>query len=576
MQSGQPLAAQVSRWLCSIVPEEVVAEPGKLLNSALAVSERSLGETSTPESRLLLVALLAQRAIDDSEWEWTGDSIPSSALREELPRLHVILAARDRWPLQRLVARTARFLCVVAWIDRFSQAIAPRALHSLVRDAALAGRRLRHYLGSRKSSDAEVRLRASVELDRLEWPEQYVGSFLDWLPAARLRTYPADMLCRVAEHWRTWSPLVHRLRGVPQVSDDVEARLRNEVLGRVLYLLPRALAGTPWFGRDDAVQEAILSEIQAPADREDDYCYEVEYPLWLARGATNRLRSRQRLARTQELQEDRASAPETAEALGVERGLEWRSRIALVLTFFQPQVRCRVKALVTWAFLNSSDSARLKRDAGTVDAGLAAYVEQTCREEVPLKTLAVTRYRLRQRLEVLRLLRDHADRVAAPPVDAAVRAWIEERWGWADADEPTLRHLAALARAAAVDRNLGWALFARLLMDSNNHDTEKTFAELGELLRHAGPGKDEIDRRLALARRWQMGAPARRAWTAIRNEVRGDRMSFLLSPCWLLVVLRGLEVEQVIEILLPRTGERGGAEEGCIRKVVAALSRERA
>src|SRR6185295_14700741 len=139
----------------------------------------------------------------------------------------------------------------------------------------LVGRRLRCYLSSRKLSDAEVRLHASADLGRLGWSEQDVSAFLDWMPAARLRTYPADLLGRVAEHWRTWSPLVNCLRGISQSPTNVEARLRNEILDRVLHLLPRALAGTPWFSRDDAVQEAILSEIQAPESREDDYCYEV-------------------------------------------------------------------------------------------------------------------------------------------------------------------------------------------------------------------------------------------------------------------------------------------------------------
>ena len=62
-----------------------------------------------------------------------------SAMREELPRLKAIQVAGDRWPLRRLAARPSRFLGVVAWIERFAQAIAPRALDGVLRDVTLAG-----------------------------------------------------------------------------------------------------------------------------------------------------------------------------------------------------------------------------------------------------------------------------------------------------------------------------------------------------------------------------------------------------------------------------------------------------
>jgi hypothetical protein len=70
-------------------------------------------------------------------------------------------------------------------------------------------------------------------------------------------------------------------------------------------------------------------------------------PFWLARAAANRLRSRHRRPPTEELREDRAGVASAPEELDTERGLEWGSRIALVLTFFQPKVRCRVKAMVS-------------------------------------------------------------------------------------------------------------------------------------------------------------------------------------------------------------------------------------
>src|ERR1022692_5048770 len=101
LQRFTPLARQVTLWLLSLVPEEIVVEPDQVLKHALEVSQCALGMPSTPEQRLLLVALLAQRAVDDQEGEWAGDNIPVSAMREELPRLKAIEMAGDRWPLRR-------------------------------------------------------------------------------------------------------------------------------------------------------------------------------------------------------------------------------------------------------------------------------------------------------------------------------------------------------------------------------------------------------------------------------------------------------------------------------------------
>jgi hypothetical protein len=338
--------------LLSSTAEEAAASTDKLLERALEAADSVLGAASLPETRLLLVALAAQKAAGHSKRKW-ADGMPASALRAARPRLDALRSVGKHWPSHELVTRTSRFLIAVEWLDRFSKAIAPRTLRSVMYDIECGGRRFNHYLERRKISDSEVLDEVGDELSRKGWTPEDVRAFVEEIPADRLRTYPAEELNRVAEHWRTWSPLVNCLRGLSPSSDEIDDRLQ-ETLAQVFRLVGSALAGTPWYGRNDAVQEAILAEIQVPPDGKSGYGYEGAYPFWLARGATDRLRSRQRRShRTKELPEALQAVPETETELSVELDLEWKSRIALVLTFFQPKVQCRVKAILNWALSNT-------------------------------------------------------------------------------------------------------------------------------------------------------------------------------------------------------------------------------
>ena len=106
------------------------------------------------------------------------------------------------------------------------------------------------------------------------------------------------------------------------------------------------------------------------------------------------------------------------------------------------------------------DETRGDDDGG--DDRLAEYVEMRTGERVNKSTLAGTRRKLRQRLEVLRYVRDRVpEGDPDTPGDAAVLAHIKTKYGIAAEDIPTLRGLAGLARACPSPKSFHWARLAR-------------------------------------------------------------------------------------------------------------------
>ncbi len=542
------------------------------LDDIVAVADLALNGAYDMDSQIALALLAVRRTTVNFECEIPENEISLRTMRKEKPYLLTLRAVDRGWTYRQVFTHKRRLLCVAEWVDRFALAIAPRTLGSLAQDSEAVRERLNCFLANRKRSDDEVRKQAGVVLENRKWAQQEVEDFLDWLPPNRLRTYPEKMLVRVAENWRKWSPLVTCLRSA--ASSAAPVRRLEDVIKKVKQLLRTALADTSWFSCEDAVQDAILAEIQS--QEVDSYCYESAYPYWLAQAAKYKLQKNSPKRNEVEFREEQAATATTEIELSG-RQLEWMSRLMLAVSAFKSQNETRVKAMIDWALQNSAESARLKRDKETSDKKLAYYLKQHLGEDVKLGTIASTRYRLRQRLEAIRLLRD-CEWGSQQPGDKVLLSQVRERWGLSEKDEPTLKNLAALTRAANKEKSLGWALFSKLLMETAQSSANDAFEATKMLLSLEGAtSKDVVEQRLKRAKEWEPETRKRKKiWTPIWSEYRNEGMQFLLSPIWYLSVLRDKTPDETVKILLPdlTIEDKNSLEEDCIRSVIESLSKE--
>jgi hypothetical protein len=565
--------ARVPTWLEGC---RRVFEGPEDLEIALAEAKQLLGAGSPSETYLALVAMAALSLTDPV----TPDEDLQHRLADEIPYALALACLGERWPVSQLLKSEQRVRITRAFIGAFADAIAPQSLEHLVRDPADARLRLEHYLGKRKLQDWELRRQASEYLGGRGWDQLDAGAFLAQVPAQRLRTYTDERLVSVAQNWRTWSPLVRCLKpstpATPEAGGNVE--LFNRAFRRVQELLASALPGDRAIEPSDAAQQVLAAWLTCPED--EDYRYETEFPYWIAHKAAQWLRNRRPRRIRKELDDNHAAAPTPEPAQEQEQDLEWNSRQELVISFFQPKVQDRARSILDWAWENSSASARLTRNAECSDAELSRFLLKTYGAPVPPDTIATTRYRLRQRLEVLRLVRDEelAHRGPGPGVGqdgiptGILLQEIARRRGFSKQDEPTLKNLAMLARAAAGDPSLGWVLFSRLLMDSTRFSAEAAFAKCSYMVTSASP--NQTRHRMERAALWEPGSPARKRWKKPYNRVRAAGMFYLISPCWYLTVLCGDAQDRIVSRLLPSASERGGETEACIRAIVEALEKE--
>jgi hypothetical protein len=569
-------ALQVGLQLSGLVtPDDGQQRPasGDLLVRVLKVAARVLGASSSDTRQLMLVALWTLQAEDLKDWLDAGDP-PESELRAVLPRLQAIeFLARGRSIEWLAVWTRVRYFAAI--LDQFEAAIAPRPLHAVLEDVSEAKARLSYFRLHRNSREDTLRKHTRPMLAPLGLSPAAIDELFEAIPIRRLRTYHPDLLLRVAGRWHIWSPLVRVVRGADHQDTDAQARLRTEVIARVKHSLQKRCKARSQ-DIEDAVQDALLSEIAGQREGKfkdgAGYTYEVDYPNWLVTIALHKLwRTGRHRARELELDPSRLLAP-TRPVEDRKRNLEWKSRFLLATSFFQVKAQGHVSDLFSWAIENSSDSARLKRDERVFDSAFAEMIRKKTGKKIPLKTISTWRYRFLQRLEVLRYLRDCPPAVAATRGDETVLAYIDENGGYTAVDMPTLRHLAAFARAAGAEQTLAWPLLARRLMDTNQFTVPQASADLIELLHASAVPEAEIARRLAVALAWEPTKPARKHWTALRNPTRAVGLYFLLSPCWLLTVLQDQDFAHIAHRLVPV--EDGLAEHvpEQIERIVKALS----
>lgn len=543
--------------------------------AALALCRSILGSDQNEHRVFMLAALALLTASRECEPECL--LLPDEEnIRAQLPCLECleIVAESRHETLGAFALDSAAFDSTVVLIEAFAGAVFPRNLSALLLDREQTARRIRFFSEQAPKTEHEVRVLARSALEeKTDATHAEIEEFLTFAPASRLKTYPESDLQRVFEVHRCWAPLVHYLsvRRSDSPTDDVIENQLADLLGSLRRILGARWRGTVAYDIEDAAQDA-LSRAIADTETASGYCYEVEYPVWLASAAANGLRSRFRGRQTAQLNLDVAARPSSAGDVETFRVLsEWQGYYRVVETYFQPQVRPRVKAIWKWMLDNSSDSARLRRDPDSMDAALRAFVTAECGEVCNLDTLATTKFRLRQRLEALRFVRDpEMEGGGADTSDAALLDHVRSGRGLAERDVPTLRALGALARSAKGEKSLGWALFARLLMDADDHTWQTARASCSDLLESSGVPADEVTSRLAIAARWQVHTPARRVWSGLRAEAKRRRMAFLLTPAWSLLGLRHVPLELSIERLLS-VPPVPPSEEEWIRLVAARL-----
>lgn len=504
---------------------------------------------------LLLASLVRDEARRKHRRSWDVDEDVTSALAkaslsylalvEEMARLqgmHLEEIARDR-------DRSCR---IWRQAEAFQTAIAPRQLSALLLDREDLRGRVAAFVGNQMLPDADLEAHACAvwrQVDQLSSAD--IDRLLGRIPRSRLRTYSDRRLRAVAEKFVEWDPLLRLIEGQgpggePGAAGHARlAELLQGLTSRLHRLWPGEVGG---FGADDAVQETMEIVLETAGDPRRGYGYEGDLHAWLFRTAYNRLKIRARkpdlptpVERPIRSDEDVASELEYVELLE-----QFQQRYLLVETFFQAQVRDRVKAI--WRFM-------ILYGQETSDSELAAWLEHESGARVPVTTLAGTRRRLRQRLDALTAVLDEPPGGAIDaPGDVAVRERIRSRFGLAKGDVPTIRHLAALGRAARRDMTLAWALLARLLVD-HRESFDEAWQSITPYFGGGWSVGAEASRRRDLARSWVELPAQARLLTEVRKQTRRDRVGFLVSPCWYLAVLRGMPAPEVVLTLCPAQEE---------------------
>lgn len=177
------------------------------------------------------------------------------------------------------------------------------------------------------------------------------------------------------------------------------------------------------------------------------------------------------------------------------------------------------------------------------------------------------RRRIRQRLEVLRFILDdvpEGDRDEAGDISVFKR--VKGKWGLSEKDKPTLRHLAALARAACEENTLSWAIFARFLVDLSKPESEAREV-VCQLLKNKNRLNADAKVKINSACSRAQEPDHKKTLTGLRKETKAGKTGFLLSSCWYLTMLREMnEVDKVINIL-----NTGVEETEWIKKIINRL-----
>lgn len=570
------------KWLSQLLGSEsrdlVHDLSNTLVKSAGAVLKGArLGSLADRNASSLLLAAIAahprcQRASDLLRED--GPELDKD-LRAAVPYLAVVFAACEsrNLPVAQVLAEgvTAEELIEVA--GSFIDAIAPRSPRSLVCMGKILTSRVSHFLKVSDWTDEEVLDWAAVELQKMgHGADAAIRRVIRRVGVRRLRTMPVSVLETVSANERLWGPLVEMLSGETSTTPELDSQL-TKLMGNLARQLQAIWRSVDPSVAEDAAQDALTEAISLLRDPERGYSYQGDFLGWLVSMASNKLRSNRRRRPVDQFadagQEPRAPRSVLPMPDAERLMAEWRERYLLVERFFQARTVPRVKAIWEWMLLNGQMAEEADEDLPE----LKAYVEARTGEEENPDTLNGTKRRLRVRLECLRYIRDRVCFDRAEDSDSALVAHITLRHGLQTLDIPTIRGLAALARACQRPRHLCWARLAKLVTDASEGESTNPADVLDEV-KARDPGGDVISVRVSIALERALNSEdgSARLRTLRTGAVR-EKVGFLLAPCWCLAVFDERTGDDAVRCLMPGAGG-SDKEEEWIRRMMSELSKE--
>ncbi len=477
--------------------------------------------------------------------------------RQNIPLLELIeaLAANAGLALEELVQNDSHYNECVAMADAFKKDIAPTRLGTLQHNPRSFMDRVRAFWNNRGVPDEKL-LRRFDQLVLASAPPALIPELREYIRRkfrpSLIATYAQPQIEQIADNLLTWYPVVRFLatRTCQTMSIQKAEQELASLLGKISKTLQaRWSCGAGEWTADAAVSEAVLRVLEHWEDPDGGYRYAGPLPHWIAAVAENILRSNCNTPQP-------PSAPPAPEPEDdMERLTMIRERYQLVETFFQVKAQSRVK--VIWKDL----VLHMWKNGDISDEEMERELESAPNITISPSDLYTPRRRLRQRMTAL--VAGLRATSPEPPGDMAVLEKVAQETGWDKTDLPTLRHLAALGRAARDEETLAWAFLARVLVDTKL-EPEKACQRVRAMLdsaRSAGlisPNTEPRDKaRLCEALERFRADQCDQKLTRVHTQAKMPdwRIDFFVSPGWYLHQERKRSSENTADTLNPALGD---------------------
>jgi hypothetical protein len=444
---------------------------------------------------------------------------------------------------------------------RFEAAVGPIDLPKLLEgDAEPLRMRLAAFLERADLDDEEFALHVGKVLESVPGlsPAQ-ADDLIGWLGLARARTHSDEHLKTVGHYYAEWSRYLRRNGQADEAARETPlAALVQRLRARLGHRIGSQLA-------EELLSDVLDKELSLAEDCDRGYRYEGDFEGWLVQGVYYERRNWfRRTARSPFV-----PLPPDVELAGCDdvplrQNLEivsrWQERFALVLpTFRSPGLPRAV-----WGVMLEDGDASGDRE-------LAERISRELGVHITTIQLAGTRRRLRQRLYVFLVL----DRLSPVQLqhfsDLELLGQVALRYGLARQDITTLCQLAALYRATRCEETLAGGL-AALAVTGISDESRRGSAlwAARDLLRwQGGFSSRSADARLTCCRAWIDEKSKRKLLSRARGVARQVNRQFALPALWFLVVLRRVDVDEILRVLCLAEADRGWVE-----PIAAILSQE--
>jgi hypothetical protein len=539
------------KYIKKHIPNEHILKIFNSVHSTLNI-KKTEGISEKENARVLVLSALICEEIKQKNFRWDNNIVKITEIAKPM-RSHLVLIEEISYALNIDIESVTKD---ISKLDRirtkaiaFEIAIVPRKLSSLTKDHKVFKERVSVFLERERLSDCDVvnNARQIFEQERGIGSEN-IDRLLRLVPVQRLRTYPNNLMQKVARNYANWKPIVHFIEG--RLSGDKAKSFKKE-FDKLLQGLTRSLKKL-WpddihgYTTLDAINDVINHEFSSDK-RQRKYTYEGDFVGWVFKAANNRLKSEyQKWKHRGEFitDEDFRKTPSNPQLLSEDDHLEVIQRLnqqyLFVEHFFDKKNHGRVKEI--WSSLLHMDEMS--------DKELADLIKEKYGEVISVNTLVTTRRRLYKRYYALAIIL-HYDFNEYLPRDASLLMRIHCKWTLDDKDITTLRQIIALSRASKDEGTLGWALFSYLFVHKVM-PIDEVFTKVKPFLEFHGKYTSEnTDTRLNKARQWMKNQRYIKTLKELRHDTGSNKVSFFLSSCWYLAVLRNMSIQDIISILIP-------------------------